>query len=196
MTKLNEPKRAVFFDRDGTLNYDPGYLGDPDKLVLYPGTSEGLKLLKELGFMIIVITNQSGIARGYFTARDVEAVHRRLNEILQHDGVSVDAFYYCPYHPDFNTPEECKCRKPSPDMLLRAAGDFGIDLRESYFVGDTASDVRCGRAAGVKTVLVKSSLGDEDVDRLRTEGVAADFVAGDISEACRLIANDIELDTP
>lgn len=107
---------AVFLDRDNTINYDPGYLGDPDKVRLMEGVARGIKRLRdEYGFKIIVISNQSGIARKLITEEDVRSVNNRVNKLLRDEGAEIDAFYYCPYHPDFSPPEKCGCRKPSPD---------------------------------------------------------------------------------
>ncbi|MCU7496520.1 MAG: HAD family hydrolase, partial [Ignavibacteria bacterium] len=167
---------AVFFDRDGTLNLDPGYLGEAEQVVLLPGVAEALLRLKKEGFRIVVISNQSGIARGYFTAKEVDAVNRRINELLKESGVTVDAFYYCPYHPDFNTPEECRCRKPSPQLVFMAARDFDIDLGRSYFVGDMISDVECGINAGVKTILLKNTLKEEQISGLLVKDKLPNFI--------------------
>ena len=156
--------RAVFFDRDGTLNLDPGYLGDPEKVNLYKGVPEVIKKLKdEFGFKIIVISNQSGISRGYITKEDVEAVNEKINELLKQHNTSIDAFYFCPYHPEFNSSEKVSCRKPSPEMVFNAAQDFNIDLSRSYFVGDKLSDVQCGANAGTKTVLIRSEITKEEI---------------------------------
>ncbi|MGE5400656.1 MAG: D-glycero-alpha-D-manno-heptose-1,7-bisphosphate 7-phosphatase [Ignavibacteriales bacterium] len=181
---------AVFFDRDGTLNIDPGYLGDPEQVRLFPGVSEAISKLKEKNFKIIVISNQSGIARGLFTANEVEAVNLRINELLKTDNASVDAFYYCPYHPDFNTEEECKCRKPSPMLVLKAASDLNIDLSSSYFVGDMLSDIECGKNAGLKTILLKNTLNEEQISSMLVEDRSPDFIAENLIEASKFIIND------
>ena len=127
---------AIFFDRDGTLNEDPGYLSNPSEVKLYHGTAEALAILKnELNFKLIVISNQSGIARGLITREIVESIHDRINELLIDSKVSIDAFYYCPFHPEYSTKEEASCRKPSPEMVLKAARENDIELSNSYFVG-------------------------------------------------------------
>ncbi|NCO31345.1 HAD-IIIA family hydrolase, partial [bacterium] len=137
---------AVFFDRDNTLNFDPGYLSDPNLVNLFEGVGEGIaKLRNDFNFKIIVISNQSGISRGYFTESDVLAVNEKINLILKMQfNTEIDAFYFCPFHPDFSTEEESKCRKPSPLLVFKAANDLDIDLRKSYFVGDSISDIECG----------------------------------------------------
>src|SRR4030042_6704839 len=112
---------AVFLERDGTINIDPGYLGDPEKVELYEGVPQGLRELKKRGcFKIVVISNQSGISRGLIKEDDVIAVNKRINELLKLENTSIDAFYFCPYHPDFDSPEKCECRKPSPRMIFQA----------------------------------------------------------------------------
>lgn len=182
---------AVFLDRDGTLNLDPGYLGDPDKLRLFPGTGEALSLLKnKLNFKLIVISNQSGIARGLLTDENVIAVNNRINELLMPDNVMIDAFYYCPFHPDFSNFEDCKCRKPSPEMVLRAANDMDIALEGSYFVGDSVSDIQCGKNAGLKTVLVKTGYGEESFLMLQKQNNFPTFVAQNIVDVAKVINKD------
>ena len=184
------PSKAVFFDRDGTLNYDPGYLSDPAKVKLYPGVQEGIKILRNAGFSIVVISNQSGIARGYFNSEAVILVNSRINELLNEAGASVDKFYFCPFHPDYSSQEESKCRKPSPQMVLKAAEELNIDLSISYFVGDTHTDVLCGNNAGVKSVLVKNLKNDEEINILRNLEISANFVADNFLEGCNFILSD------
>ena len=182
---------AVFLDRDGTLNEDPGYLGDPNLVKLLPGTGEALSLLKnELGFKLIVVSNQSGISRGLINKEMVDAVNNKLNELLSNYNVSIDAFYYCPFHPDFSTTEETNCRKPSPEMVFQAARDFTIDLEGSYFVGDSVSDIECGINAGLKTVLVKTGNGEESFSVLKKQNKFPTFVALNITEVSSIIKKD------
>ena len=182
---------AVFLDRDGTINEDPGYLGEPDKVKLFPDTGEALSILKnKLNFKLIVISNQSGIARGLITKGNVKAVNRKVNELLSNYNVKIDAFYYCPYHPEFNTEEECSCRKPSPEMVLKAADDLKIDLSKSFFIGDAVSDIECGINAGVKTILVRTGYGNESFYTLQKLNKIPTFVANNILEAAIFIQND------
>lgn len=182
---------AVFFDRDDTLNYDPGYLGNPDLVKLLPGVPRGISKLKnELNFKIVVISNQSGITRGKITEEDVSAVNERINELLRNEGTGIDKFYHCPYHPDFDSEEKCRCRKPSPKMIFDAANDMKIDLSKSYCVGDKAIDVLCGFNAGVKTVLIKTDNYDEEINILINENKSPNFVAVNFLEATNFIYND------
>jgi D,D-heptose 1,7-bisphosphate phosphatase len=181
---------AVFFDRDGTINIDPGYIGNPDSVQLYNGVAEGIFQLKKAGFKIIVVSNQSGIARGLITKEDVEAVNQKINELLNKANTQIDAFYYCPYHPEFNTKEECECRKPSPKMIFDAAKDWNINLARSYLVGDSSTDIECGTNAGIKTVLIKTTFSDEEISRLNKNGNIPTFIAENFSGACNFILKD------
>ena len=182
---------AVFLDRDGTINEDPGYLGKPSDVKLFPGASKALSELKSrLNCKLVVISNQSGVARGLITKAMVNSVNERINEILSEDKVSIDAFYYCPFHPEFNTEEECECRKPSPKLIFEAAKDFEIDLSKSYFVGDTTSDILCGINAGLKTVLVKTGYGVESISILQKQNKIPSFVAENLMQASSFIIKD------
>ncbi|MBI9072858.1 MAG: HAD family hydrolase [Melioribacteraceae bacterium] len=182
--------KAVFFDRDDTLNYDPGYLGDPSKVELYNGVPEGISILKnDLNFKIIVISNQSGIARNLITEPEVNSVNNRINELLSNYSTKIDAFYFCPHHPEFSE-KPCNCRKPSPEMVFKAASDYNIDLKSSYFVGDKISDVECGNNAGVKTVLVTTTIKESERLLLQNQGKTPNFVADNFLDACNIIAKD------
>lgn len=182
---------AVFLDRDGTLNDDPGYLGDPEKLILFPETGKALFLLKQAGFKLIVISNQSGISRGIIDEQMVFAVNAKVNELLAEHNTGIDAFYICPFHPEFSTEDECSCRKPSPELVLKAAKDFNIDLQRSYFIGDSKSDIECGERAGCKTILVKTGYGAATFSILQKQNNFPSFVADNIMDAANFIYNDI-----
>ena len=165
----------MFLDRDGTLMRDVDYCGDPKDVDLFPGVSEALRKLKDRGYKLIVITNQSGIGRGYFDAKQYHAVEAEVSRQIGDD--LIDATYYCPHLPD----DGCKCRKPSPEMIFNAARDHDVDLARSFFIGDKKSDLDCGHNAGVKTILVRTGYGNETDDR------EADFVAQDLNEAVEVI---------
>lgn len=183
--------KAIFLDRDGTLNEDPGYLKDPAKLVLLPSVGESLSLLKnDYHFKLIVVSNQSGIARGLISEENVIAINKELNKKLSSFKVQIDAFYYCPFHPEFNTEEECVCRKPSPKMIFDAANDHKIDLSLSYFIGDTVVDIEAGINAKVKTILVKTGKGMESISMLQNGNYFPSFVAENLMDACNFIIND------
>jgi D,D-heptose 1,7-bisphosphate phosphatase len=185
------PNYAVFLDRDGTINEDPGYLGDPLKVKLFPGAAKSLAELKsKLKFILIVISNQSGVARGLITKQMVDNVNEKINELLNEENTSIDAFYYCTSHPDYNSSEECECRKPSPKLVFDAAEDFQIDLSKSYFVGDSVADIQCGINAGLKTLLVKTGYGNESISILQNQNKIPTFVAENLSHACSVIIKD------
>lgn len=183
--------RAVFFDRDGTLNYDPGYLGDPNLVKLYPNVPEGIRKLKDNGFKIIVISNQSGIARKLITHSDVRAVNKRINEILSDNNSEVNDFYYCSSHPDFSSLDECKCRKPSPSMVFTASKEHNIDLKNSFFVGDKAIDVECGNNAGIETILVMNGKNKEEINSLQKQDKSVNFIAKNFLDACNHILQKV-----
>ena len=143
-------RRAVFLDRDGTINVDNGYVIERDKFELLPGVPEALKRLQDAGFLLVVVTNQSGIGRGFFSLETVDALHEHMRELLREYGVELNGIYLCPHGPN----EGCECRKPKPGMLLQAAKDLGIDLEQSYMVGDQLSDVQAGIRAGCCPLLI------------------------------------------
>ena len=185
------PEYAVFLDRDGTINEDPGYLGDPDLVKLLPGVAEGIAELKnKFKFKIVVVSNQSGISRELITEEDVKKVNNKINELLNDAGTAIDAFYYCPYHPKFNGEEKAKCRKPSPFMIYKARDEMNIDLNSSYMAGDRATDVLCGINAGVKTILINSNLTGDEINLLKKEGKSANFVACDFRDTVKYITDD------
>jgi len=151
-------KRAVFLDRDGTINIDKEYLSDPAKLELFPGVGPALRRLMDAGFLLIIVTNQSGIGRGLYTLADMEAVNLRLRLDLEKEGVRFEKIYAAPEHPD----QPSRGRKPSPQFLFDARDEFGIDLAQSYMIGDKLIDVQCGWNAGVKkSILVRTGYGAE-----------------------------------
>lgn len=182
---------AIFLDRDGTINYDTGYVKNPDDIKILDGVSEGIRKLKrDFGFKIVVISNQAGVAKGLMTIEDVEIVNSRIDFLLKQEQAEIDKFYYCPYHPQFSSEEEAKCRKPSPQMLLNAAEDMNLDLSRSYMVGDRESDIVCGLNAGVKSILLKSDIYDAELSALQNQNKKPNFVAANFKEACDYILKD------
>ena len=178
-------------DRDGTINFDPGYIKNPDEVHLLDGVAEGIRKLKgDFGFKIVVISNQAGVSKGLLTVTDVEAVNKKVNLLLQKEGTSIDAFYYCPYHPDFDTTDKTICRKPSPYMILKAADELKIDLANSYMVGDKMSDVEAGINAGTKTVYLTHELSNDEISILHNLGKKPNFVAANFHDACDFILKD------
>lgn len=148
-------RHFVLLDRDGTLNVERHYLSDPEQLELFPGVTLALKRLREMGFGLVVLTNQSGIGRGYFSLERLGEIHQRLRDLLAAGGASVDGIYVCPHAPD----ETCSCRKPLTGMVEQAVAEFGFDPRQSFMIGDKAADVDLGRAVGAKSILVRTGWG-------------------------------------
>lgn len=148
-----ELKKAVFFDRDGTINSDEGYyyIYKPEDFSFNPGVIAGMKRLQDAGYLLFVITNQGGIAKGIYTHEDVEKVHTRMCAELAKHKVKIEKIYYCPHHESIKT---CVCRKPSPYMVNLAVEEFHIDKNHSYFIGDSSKDIKCAEAAGVKPVKI------------------------------------------
>lgn len=161
--------KAVFLDRDGTLNVDKGYVHHIEDWEWIPGALNAIVSLKKAGFLVIIITNQAGIARGYYDEADMTNLHTRINEELKEHGATIDGFYYCPHHPEFS--EVCECRKPRPGMIDKAVQDFDIDKGRSWLVGDKASDIQAGLAAGVKSILVLTGYGNKDRTLLANDDI-------------------------
>jgi D-glycero-D-manno-heptose 1,7-bisphosphate phosphatase len=150
-------KRAVFLDKDGTLIEDIPYNVDPDRIQLCEGAIDAVRSLHAANYPLFVITNQAGVAHGYFAERALQAVEQRLRELLAAVGVPLSGFYYCPHHPDGREPDyaiACQCRKPQPGLLFRAADEHHLDLAQSWFIGDILNDVEAGRAAACRTILI------------------------------------------
>jgi D,D-heptose 1,7-bisphosphate phosphatase len=175
-----QAKPAIFLDRDRTLIDDPGYISDPDQVRLLDGVVESVRRLREAGYAVVVVTNQSGVARGLFTEGDLAIVHQRMRDLLRAEGADVDAIYYCPF---LDGPEavreqyrrDSNLRKPKPGMLLLAAEELGLDLESSWMIGDSARDVQAGRTAGCRTVLISGEV--------EGDGTEADFVVHDLRSA-------------
>lgn len=175
--------RAVFLDRDGTLNADSGYVADVAEVRLEPNAAAGAAALERAGFRLVITSNQSGIARGMMTEAQADAVDAKVRELLGQHGVTITASYRCPHLPEGDVAAyavECDCRKPKPGLLLRAARDLGIDLSRSWTVGDGARDVEAGLAAGTKTVRITRDPSDTG------DGLSS-FCATDLAAAARII---------
>lgn len=170
----------VLLDRDGTLNVERNYLSDPDQLELIPGVTDALKRLRDLGYGLAVVTNQSGVGRGYFTLEAVDKVHRRLRDLLAEGGASVDAIYLCPHAPD----QPCDCRKPSPGMARQAEAEFGFDPKQAIVIGDKKADIDLGRAIGATTILVRTGWG---ADAEKAGDSSPDAIVDDLPAAVRWI---------
>jgi D-glycero-D-manno-heptose 1,7-bisphosphate phosphatase len=157
-------KRAVFIDRDGTINVEKDYLFRTEDFEFIPGAAEAIRMFNEAGWLVVVVSNQSGVARGYYTEEDVHLLHSHISAQLRQSGARVDAWFYCPHHPSgrgsYALP--CRCRKPLPGMLLEAADRFGIDLDASLMIGDKLVDIEAGRSAGCRSVLVRTGYGSDE----------------------------------
>jgi D,D-heptose 1,7-bisphosphate phosphatase len=176
MTAAPERRAAVFLDRDGTIMRDVNYCSDPRDVQVFTGAADALQRLKRGGFKVFVVTNQSGIGRGYFTEQQYRAVEAEVNRQIGH--AVIDATYFCPHAPDAG----CECRKPSPALLLRAASEHHLDLARSFMLGDKSIDAECGRNAGVRTILVQTGQEQHDI-----ASAGADWVVNDLTEAAEII---------
>ena len=180
-------QRAVFLDRDGTIIEDVGYLDECSKIKFLPRVSEAIELLNENGFKVIVVTNQAGVARGYFTEETVKEINRYIQESLVREGASIDRIYYCPHHVEGIVEEyrkECYYRKPNPGMIEKAVREIGIDLKNSFVIGDKISDIEAGYRTGCRTILLAnkgSSKGGEETN------LTPDYVVADLHEAVKLL---------
>jgi len=184
---------TVFLDRDGTLNYDPGYLKVAAELKLLAGVGPALARLKGAGARLVVVTNQSGVGRGIVTLKDLEAIHARLQGLLEQEDAALDAIYFCPHHPDAG----CRCRKPNVGMVERAVSELQLDLRRSYLIGDHARDIQLAHRVGAKAVLITTALVDaQALDMLKTEQAMPDAVAKSMAEAVDWILEDVKTHPP
>lgn len=172
-------QKAIFLDRDGTINRHIGFLRSPDELELLPGAASGIRRINESGYLAIVATNQPVIARGEVTTRGLQTIHNKMETLLGREKAYIDALYYCPHHPDKGFPGEvpslkieCQCRKPKPGMLLNAASDFNVDLSQSWMIGDSKADILAGIAAGCRTALI----GTDDFGQTLTVSSLAEAV--------------------
>jgi len=183
-------RKAVFLDKDGTLLEDVPYNVEPARMRLQHGAAQGVQRLHTDGFAIVVVSNQSGVARGYFDESALMAVEMRLRQMVNELGVPLTGFCYCPHHPDGVVPRyaiECDCRKPKAGMVLRAACEHGLSLGESWLIGDILDDVEAGRGAGCRTILIAN--GGETMWRINPARLP-DFVASDLTEAAAIIHSE------
>ncbi|HEX5411458.1 MAG TPA: HAD family hydrolase [Terriglobia bacterium] len=186
---------AIFLDRDGTVTDEVGYINHISRAKIYPYAPEAVRLLKSTGLPVIIVTNQSGVGRGYFNEELVDQVHRMVQDTLQAAGTSMDAFYFCPHHPGAvieKYRQECRCRKPAPGMPEQAAEQFGIDLSASYVVGDTYRDMQMGFNIGARTVLLMTGYGRGEYEYRRQNWPRMPHViAEDLLGAARLVLKEL-----
>jgi D-glycero-D-manno-heptose 1,7-bisphosphate phosphatase len=181
---------AVFLDRDGTINEEKNYLYRVEDFELLAGAGEGIALLNQAGFRVIVVSNQSGVARGYYSEADVQILHQHLDTLLKPFGARIDAYYFCPHHPENGVGDylrDCTCRKPMPGMLLQAAADLHINLAKSYMIGDKLVDVEAGLAAGCTPYLVRTGYGSTHA-RLLDQSIS---ISNNLLQAAQMIVNQI-----
>lgn len=182
------PQSAIFLDRDGTINFDPGYLNNPEAVRLIEGTGAALRLLKDAGYLLLVISNQSGIARGLITHEQVTLVNSRINELLgNYSSVTIDHFFYCPHHESFGNSGRCNCRKPDTGMIEQALKSYDIDLTTSFLVGDSEADVLTGYNSGIKTIMVGTGNGSEHISVLQDKNKLPNFTSLNLYESAKLI---------
>jgi histidinol-phosphate phosphatase family protein len=184
------PRTAVFLDRDGTLNVEVHRLMSPDQLELIPGAADGVRRLNRAGFLAVAVTNQAAIARGACTEADLEQIHDKLESLLGEQGAYLDAIYYCPHHPDRGVPGErvdlkieCDCRKPGTAMIERAASDFSFPIENSWMIGDTTVDLQTAQNAGIRSILVRTGYAGLD----RRWSARPDFEFSDLKEAVEFV---------
>jgi len=193
-TRTNETEQTnilsgytVFLDRDGTLNPDPGYINSPDQYELFPGVPEALARLKRAGARLIVVTNQSGIARGFLTPEDLAAVHMKLKRLLDVADVSLDSIYFCPHHPD----DGCDCRKPNRGMIDQAVREWGMNLDRSYLIGDHIRDIELAKRIGARSVLMTTGvMSPQEAERLKASEPAPDWIASSLAGAADWLLTD------
>jgi D,D-heptose 1,7-bisphosphate phosphatase len=188
--------RAIFLDRDGTINKEVDYLTKPEQVVLIKGTKKALLTFKELGFLNIVITNQSAIARGFLKEKELFEIHARLLELLTHNSESlVYDIFYCPFHKEGIVNEFAKNsfnRKPNPGLILKAAIKYKIDLSKSFLIGDSYTDIKCADNAGIKKILVLTGYGEQALIRCSKEKMKIDCVVSNLLEASKFIKKYLE----
>jgi D-glycero-D-manno-heptose 1,7-bisphosphate phosphatase len=187
-------KRAVFMDRDGTITREVGYVNHEDRLELISEAGNAIALLNKNNFFTVLVTNQAGVARGYFTEDMVHKILNLLDLLLQRYDAHLDAKYYCPHHPTAGKPpyrKDCNCRKPKPGMVLQAKDEHNIDLSLSYMIGDKISDVEMGKALGMKSILVLTGYGKGEYKYQRDSWkVFPDYIARDLLDAVKWILED------
>lgn len=187
--------RAVFLDRDGTLCEEVGYLDSVEQMRLIPGSGQAVRLLNQYGFKVVVVTNQAGVARGFFPESRLEELHAELRRQLSEEGAYLDAIYYCPHHPAEGYPpylQECQCRKPGTGLLLQAASDLNLHLPSSYMIGDHFSDVECGQRIEAETILLLTGHGREALAKRENWPKPPSYIAADLYEAVQWVIEHSE----
>jgi len=179
-------RRAVFFDRDGTINKDVGYPNSYTMIDIFPYSFEAVKKINQANFLAVVVTNQSGIGRGYIEEKNLCGLHQKMARAFGRHGAHFDGIYYCPHYEDSENPEyrgECSCRKPKPGMAHQAAQDLNIDLSQSYMIGDKEEDILFGKSIQASSILVLTGFGTKALPQLREKGIEPDYVADTLLDA-------------
>jgi D-glycero-D-manno-heptose 1,7-bisphosphate phosphatase len=183
-------RRAVFLDRDGTINKDVGYPNSYDMIDIFPYSFEAVKKINQAGFLAVIVTNQSGIGRGYIEEKNLHDLHRKMGGIFGQHGAHFDGIYHCPHYKDAENPEyrgECSCRKPKPGMALQAAQDLEIDLTQSYMIGDKEEDILFGNNCQASSILVLTGFGTKTLPKLQEKGIEPAYVANTLDDAIEWI---------
>jgi D,D-heptose 1,7-bisphosphate phosphatase len=192
---MERKSKAVFLDRDGTISIEIGYIDNVELLEMYQDSVAALIELRQMGYKLVVVSNQSGVAQGFFPESRVQEVNDRMVSLLKEQGVLIDGIYYCPHLPNGVIPEyaiECNCRKPAPGMIKRAEQELNIDLQHSILIGDKLSDIICGRNAGLKTILVRTGYGAETELQLQKQQMEMkpDAIVDTLYKAVQWIQNE------
>ena len=183
--------KAVFLDRDGVITREPPYYAHRiDQLELISKSAEAIRLLNKSGFKVIVVSNQSGVARGYYQEKDIEIYNRVMKKKLEEEKAYIDAIYYCPHHPRAAIEKykiDCECRKPKPGMLKQAEKDLNLNLKLSFLVGDKMSDIEAGYRAGCKTILVLTGQGNDELKKISKMNIKPNYISKDLYTASQII---------
>jgi D-glycero-D-manno-heptose 1,7-bisphosphate phosphatase len=182
---------AVFLDRDGTINEEMGYVNQLERFILIPHVGQAIRLLNQYGLKAVVITTQSGVARGYFPESLVHQIHQKMEDLLRGEGAYLDGIYYCPHHPEVGNPpyrKKCRCRKPATELVEKAVKDLNIDCTRSYVIGDQGIDIEFAHQFGAKGILVLTGYGKREWEYLRDQwSMKPDHIASDLYEAVQWI---------
>ena len=183
--------RAVFLDRDGVITKEPPYYAHKiDQLELIPKSAEAIRLLIKSGFKVIVVSNQAGVARGYYQEKDIQIYNNEMKRQLEEKGARIDAIYYCPHHPEATIEKykiDCDCRKPKPGMLRQAEKDLNLNLKRSFLIGDKISDIEAGYRAGCKTILVLTGQGNDELKNNLKIKIKPNYISNDLFTAVQII---------
>jgi len=187
---------GIFLDRDGTINEELEYISDPNDVILIPGSTEAIREANTLGLKVVVISNQSGIARGLIKEEELARVNDKLVELLKATGARLDAIYYCPHHPDYGKAPYrtlCECRKPGSGMLKQAEAEFDIDLKSSFVIGDRIVDIQTAYPVGAKSILVLTGYGQKEYEEIKSQNINLDYVAKDLLDAMQFVKKSLNL---